>query len=217
MDLAAFEDVMPDTDQAHHTRLYENQPHNNSNHNNSYNSTMCVFQKSRMTSVPGLDNTVIEDEDKDKKRTDNHDNDKDDDDDDDVRHQLNHHSVCRRQYQKPDQRHASVSMDRLRYGLPPEPKSVHAMYNLLCFVQEANSNHPSSSSSSTGGGVGSGQKTLQSLRVNVSVIEPEFMSKPEKITFGQVPVSQSKVRAIIWKYINISIYVGNDLDKRYRS
>ncbi|KAF0697262.1 Aste57867_12034 [Aphanomyces stellatus] len=61
------------------------------------------------------------------------------------------------------------------YELPPEPKSFHGTFNLVCFVS------------------GDESHALQSFRVHVSVIEPPLTSKPEKINFGQVAVGQTGV------------------------
>ncbi|ETW09786.1 hypothetical protein H310_00267 [Aphanomyces invadans] len=74
-----------------------------------------------------------------------------------------------------DNEAASKSEHSWRYDLPAEPKSYHGTYNIVCFVD------------------GDVSQALQSIRVNVAVIDPEISSKPEKIEFGQVAVGQTGV------------------------
>ncbi|EQC33161.1 hypothetical protein SDRG_09147 [Saprolegnia diclina VS20] len=62
---------------------------------------------------------------------------------------------------------------------PTEPRSVHATCTLVCFAEDTRNKVD--------------RVALQSLRLQLSIVERELIAKPEKLSFGQVAVGQSSV------------------------
>lgn len=73
-------------------------------------------------------------------------------------------------------------------AIPPEDRSVHHRWTVLCFRRsETSSGHHSSNSTNSAGGM------LLSLQVETTTIDPQVFATPAKLDYSQVAIGQSLV------------------------